>query len=240
MPNVDLNDPNLDVALHNGIFPNAPSTFGQIAANDIRPLVQQTPVERKPTADGNKDHQLESMVKATGQLDLDENGYWDYHGHSSGLSFVRRMRESLGDDLMGPEGQATPFIKSRPMSQVLESPSSNHESPFESTASSVDLPAKHCAIQLCGHALNEASPLLKITHQPTFFGLLDRVYDYGAENGGNTEQKFLPLLYAVLAVGCLFANDEGSTLEKYGYENAIDQGCVVLFLFPSPSRLTKT
>ncbi|KAF2232946.1 hypothetical protein EV356DRAFT_568417 [Viridothelium virens] len=223
MPNVDLSDPNLDVALQNGMFPNAPSTFGQIAAHDIKPHVQAAPPEQKPPSDSSKEYQLESMVKATGQLDLDEDGYWDYHGHSSGLSFVRRMRESLGD-LMGPEGQATPFIKSRPLSQVFESPTSNNESPLESTSSMVDLPAKHCAIKLCGHALYDATALLKVVHQPTFFRLLDRVYDYGVENIGNTEQKFLPLLYAVLALGCLFASDEDSTLEKYGYENAIDQG----------------
>lgn len=223
MPNVDLSDPNLDAALQNGILPNAPATFGQLPPRDIKPPAQPAQADRKPPTDTNKDHQLESMVKATGQLDLDEDGYWDYHGHSSGLSFVRRMRESMGD-LMGPEGQATPFIKSRPLSQVFESPTSNHESPFDSSSSGVDLPAKHCAVQLCNHALNDASALLKVVHQPTFFRLLDRVYDYGAENGGNSEQRFLPLLYAVLALGCLFSSDEDSTLEKYGYENAIDQG----------------
>ncbi|KAL9094054.1 MAG: hypothetical protein Q9165_003724 [Trypethelium subeluteriae] len=223
MPNVDLSDPNLDVALQNGIFPNAPSTFGQIAAHDVKTHAQPTAPEQKPPSDSSKEYQLESMVTATGQLDLDEDGYWDYHGHSSGLSFVRRMRESLGD-MMGPEGQATPFVKSRPLSQVFESPTSNNESPLESTSSMVDLPAKHCAIKLCGHALYDATALLKVVHQPTFFRLLDRVYDYGVENIGNTEQKFLPLLYAVLALGCLFASDEDSKLEKYGYENAIDQG----------------
>ena len=223
MPNVDLSAPHLDVALQNGIFPNAQSTFGQIAAHDVKPPVQPAVPNQKPASENAKDNQLESMVKATGQLDLDEDGHWDYHGHSSGLSFVRRMRESLGD-LMGPEGQATPFVKSRPMSQVFESPTSNHESPFEPSSLGVNLPAKHCAIQLCGHALNDASALLKVVHQPTFYRLLDRVYDYGEDNGGNIEQKFLPLLYAVLALGCVFASDEDSTLEKYGYEDAIDQG----------------
>ncbi|KAI9663980.1 MAG: hypothetical protein M1821_007471 [Bathelium mastoideum] len=223
MPNVDLSDPHLDVALQNGMFPNVQSTFGQIAAHDSRPPVQPAATEQKPQQENSKDNQLESMVKATGQLDLDENGYWDYHGHSSGLSFVRRMRESLGD-LMGPEGQATPFVKSRPMSQVFESPVSNQESPFESASSVANLPPKHCALQLCNHALNDATALLKVIHHPTFYRLLDRVYECGEENIGNTEQKFLPLLYAVLALGCLFASDEHSTLEKYGYEDAIEQG----------------
>ena len=223
MPNVDLSDPNLDGALQNGILPNLPSNFGQVLPHDIKPCPVSAQADRKPPTDTGKENQLESMIKATGQLDLDEDGYWDYHGHSSGLSFVRRMRESLGD-LMGPEGQATPFIKSRPLSQVFESPTSNQESPFESSSSGVELPAKHCAVKLCNHALNDASALLKVIHQPTFFRLLDCVYAHGAENGGNSEQKFLPLLYAVLALGCVFASDENSPLEKYGYEDAIDQG----------------
>ncbi|KAI9702736.1 MAG: hypothetical protein M1820_006120 [Bogoriella megaspora] len=226
MPNVDLNDPNIDIALQNGIFPNAQSTFAQPAAHDTRlPAPNQQESKMQPS-DSSKDPRLESMVRATGQLELDEDGYWDFHGHSSGLSFARGLRESLGD-LMGPDTRGTPFVKPRqlrPLSAAFESPTSNHESPFESATSAADLPSKRCALQLCGHALNDASALLKVIHQPSFYRLLDRVYEVGPDNGGNAVQKFLPLLYSVLALGCLFSSAQESTLEKYGYENAIDQG----------------
>ena len=109
------------------------------------------------------DTNLESMVRAVAQLDMDEQGHWDYHGHSSGLSFVRRMREQLGD-IMGQEGQATPFVKTRPMSQVLESPKSGADSPAGdiSPAAGTDLPQLEYAREICSYTVNDAAVLLRV------------------------------------------------------------------------------
>ncbi|KAG9870943.1 hypothetical protein KCV05_g23255, partial [Aureobasidium melanogenum] len=174
-----------------------------------------------------KDTNLESMVRAIGQLELDEQGNWDYHGHSSGLSFVRRMREQLGD-LLGPESKATPFVKSRPMSQVFDSPRSlNPESPGFSVDGAVpgtDLPSKDVARDLCETAITDASVLMRSIHVPTFWASFDRMYNTPYENYTNQDHKFLPLLYSTMSVGCLFGSDEQSPLNQAGYETAIDQG----------------
>jgi hypothetical protein len=202
MPNIDLNDPNLESKLQQGLLTPSPS------------IVNGTPIVG--------DAHLESMVKATGQLDLDEQGNSEYHGHSSGLSFVRRMREQFGD-VMGPEGQATPFIKSRPISQVFDSPRSNIDSPWDLPPGS-DLPTREIALDLCDNAVNDASSLLRFIHWPTFKKQVDSIYDKASENWGNDENAFLPLLYAAMALGTLFAKVEDSDLDRKGYQNAIEKG----------------
>lgn len=158
-------------------------------------------------------------------MDLDEQGNWDYHGHSSGLSFIRRMREQLGD-IMGPDTVSTPFVKSRPRTQILDSPRSNNlDSPSPSSPGfGSDLPPRDVAYQLCANAVNDAAVLLRVLHQPSFWKSFDHMYSMPAENYGNDEYKFLPLLYSVMALGTLFGTDENSCLNQSGYEAAIMQG----------------
>lgn len=214
IPDADLNDPNLEVKLQQGRFTPSP------------PIAPINPINGMPGAvqaqDLSADAHLESMVKSTGQLDLDEQGNLEYHGHSSGLSFVRRMREQLGD-MMGPEGHATPFVKSRPISQVFDSPRSSTESPWDPPAGT-DLPTREVAYELCDNAINDAGALLRIVHWPTFKKQFDAVYDKLPEAWGNDENAFLPLLYATMSLGTLFAKDEGSDLDRKGYESAIEKG----------------
>ena len=169
--------------------------------------------------------QLESMVKATGQLDLDEEGNWDYHGHSSGLSFMRRLQQQYGE-FNAPAPSITgssPFAKYRPLSQALESPT---QSPADSThmlPAGTDLPTKKEARVLCDHALVDAGVLLRVVHLPSFYKSMDRIYDISPENYSNAEHTFLPLLYAVLALGTMFSK-RNEDLDHTGYEASIDEG----------------
>ncbi|KAF2114551.1 fungal-specific transcription factor domain-containing protein [Lophiotrema nucula] len=222
-PTLDLNDPSIDAALQNGMLPqmHIAGPRPQQAPHG-HPLSQ--PREELSRAESH-DPQLESMVKATGQLDLDEEGNWDYHGHSSGLSFMRRVQQQFGD-IMAPQG-TSPFIKYRPMSQVFDSPSSAHQSPADSSsnmlAPGLDLPNKKEARMLCDNALIDAGALLRVVHIPSFYKSMDRIYETSPENYENAENQFLPLLYAVLALGTLFSK-KADELDQIGYESAIDEG----------------
>lgn len=222
IPNLDLNDPGIDAAVAQGWIPGAPGKGHPAQANtqgSTRPPLA-------PNTENNKsDTNLESMVRAVAQMDIDEQGNWDYHGHSSGLSFMRRMREQLGD-LMGPDSAATPFVKSRPRSQVLDSPrSTTMESPMmEPSSPGMELPPKDIAQQFCSNAIDDAAVLMKFVHAPTFWQRFERMYSLPSDSWGNAEQHFLPLLYSAMALGCLFGKDEQSNLNRVGYENAIQQG----------------
>ncbi|EME50244.1 hypothetical protein DOTSEDRAFT_68949 [Dothistroma septosporum NZE10] len=217
IPNLDLNDPGIDAAVAQGWIPGAPGKGHPAAAQEQRPA---RPLSA-PHTDKKSDANLESMIRAVAQLDMDETGHWDYHGHSSGLSFVRRMREQLGD-LMGPDTQATPFVKTRPMSQVLDSPRSSGESPMgDFSPVSTDLPPSETARHFCSHALNDAAALLRIVHQPTFWASFERLYSTSPDHYTNEDNTFLPLFYSAIALGCLFGKDDG---HSEGYESAIQQG----------------
>lgn len=219
-PNLDLNDPSLDAHLQNGALPQLltgpPRARQNPADQRVPPRRDQRPREE------NHDPSLESMVKATGQLELDEEGHWDYHGHSSGVSFMRRMKEQFGDIMAPPPGA---FVKYRPMSQILDSPKSAMDSPSDSNLAllGVELPSKADAKQLCEHALIDAATLVRTVHIPSFYQDVDRIYDTPLENYGDAENTFLPFLYAVLALGTLFSQKNTGKNEK-GYESAIEEG----------------
>ncbi|MCJ1389554.1 hypothetical protein MMC18_002411 [Xylographa bjoerkii] len=224
LPDVDLDDPKLG----NAVLPNLHLAAGS------RPRTQGgTSVRSAGTAstavganaEVEKDSLLESMVQRTGSLDLDDRGHWDFHGHSSGLIFLRRMRQQFGDLMGEAEGHGSTFLQTRPEARVFDSPKSATDSPMSSNIPNThDLPSKACGRELCGTALDDACALMRFVHQPTFYTMFDRVYDVPPEQYGNEEHRYLPLVYSVMAVGSLFAKSENSKLEVEGYESATDRG----------------
>jgi hypothetical protein len=198
------------------------------------------PVDASET---DQDGQLRSMIESTGQLDLDEDGQWDFHGGSSGAVFINRMRQQFGGLLGGDKG--TPFLPKLPRpypgsTAVFDSPKSTTDSPFESgLPNTVDLPSREMARALVADSLGCACSLLRFVHEPTFNEMFDRIYDTPVENFGNEENRFLPLLYVVLALGCMFHTDPTEDPNEpvhNTYRAGIDQGyvqhTVSLSLFP--------
>ncbi|KAF2637231.1 hypothetical protein P280DRAFT_521384 [Massarina eburnea CBS 473.64] len=218
IPTLDLNDASIDAHLQSGILPQLPPGMSRQPQN---PRVAQ---RREPDPRPEPDSHLESMVKATGQLDLDEDGNWDYRGHSSGLSFMRRMQQDFGH-IIGEKPSTGLFAKYRTYSQILDSPSSNHPSPADSTnvSAATDLPPKEEARRLCDKALIDAGAMLRVVHLPSFYKSLDRMYETSSENYTNAENSFLPLLYAVLALGALFSDREAEH-NQANYETSIEEG----------------
>ncbi|KAF1941629.1 transcriptional activator Mut3p [Clathrospora elynae] len=221
LPTVDLNDPSIDAHLQSGLLSQLP-----LAAP--RPTVMPMDI-RAPQQHGNPppeempDSHLEAMVKATGQLDLDEEGNWDYQGHSSGLSFMRGLRQF--DDMFQIPLDRSPSLRHRIMSQDPPSPSSALSVAGSSTAlpPGVDLPSKEDARVLCDSAIIEYSAMLRVVHLPTFYKQLDRIYEISPEDYGSADTSFLPLLYAVFALGKLFSeHDEG--FDVAGYDALTDEG----------------
>ena len=225
IPNLDLNDPAIEIAVAQGFIPGLENKMPDLVQSKTQQRQQQQQQQAPPQADaGRKDTNIESMVRAVGQIELDENGNWDYHGHSSGLSFMRGMRERLGD-IMGPDNIATPFAKTRPAPPMIESPRSNHyaESPLEngSSVSGSELPHEDIARQLCQNSIIEVAVLLRTVHTPSFWRSFKRIYSTPAEQYADEDHRFLPLLYSTLAVGTVFGNENDTE-----YELSIEQGYV--------------
>lgn len=217
---MDLNDPNLNAAV----------LQRRQAARTIdssQPAALSTPTT---TDTLEHDAKIRSMIASTGQLDLDDRGNWDFHGGSSGTVFVRQMREQLGG-LLGSEdrGSFLPRV-ARPAraENLFDSPRSATESSFDTTfPGNVDLPSKEVARDLCSNTLNGACCLLRFVHQPTFYEMFDKIYDTPFEEFGNEENRFLPLLYLVLALGYMYEDEPDQSnhdLRQLNYKACIEQG----------------
>ncbi|KAJ5795645.1 transcriptional regulator family: Fungal Specific TF [Penicillium psychrosexuale] len=216
LPNVDLDDPQLDLHATEQKFTAAQKSK---ATEDVKPSGALDPAQ-----EGADEGLLETMVDNSGCLDRDDQGHWDYHGHTSGVLFVRRLRKQLGAaDITAPMARSRPSISAH----MMDSPKSVSESPQDSTLPPThDLPPRAAARRLCHNAIDHACSLMKFVHIPSFFASLERIYDTPPEQFTNQDHSFLPLLYIAIAVGCLFSDDESGqgTLDLAGYEGAIGQG----------------
>ena len=210
VPGIDIDDPKFDAR----------------GVDQIIESAKTNNATKKPDAATKQDDegQIQPMVDRVGSLDIDVDGNWDFHGHSSGFAFMRRFRAQFGEQYL-PDPRI--FAKNR---TTLESPRSGQSSPFESNLSSatVDLPPRELALELTRNTLDDCCALMRPIHRPTFFHRLDSIYETDPDQYSNDQLKFLPLLYLVMGVGCLFSRTEtdNTMLDNKGYKEAIDQGCV--------------
>jgi hypothetical protein len=212
LPGIDLDDPKFDARGVEQLIEN----------NRARLQARQAAAVPKHDEDG----EIEPMVDRVGLLDLDDQGRWDFHGHSSGYAFMRKFRSQFGEQFL-PISNPKLASRTRNISSILESPRSAMSSPFEGTLpTTVDLPSKEAAIELCRATLDDCCALMRPLHRPTFFRRLHAIYATEPEQYTNEHMKFLPLLYVVLGVGFLFAqtDNENSMLEIKDYSEAIEQG----------------
>lgn len=222
LPEINLDDPQFDLHATEQMLVAAKKDKLQQSQPPLRqpapgPQQQPQPAASQENAD---DSMLETMVDSAGCLDLDDQGHWDYHGHTSGVIFLRRLRKQLG----AADMQA-PAIRSRPVPSMLESPRSVGDSPQDALLPPThDLPSRPVARRLCHNAFEDGCSLMRFIHEPSFYATLDRIYDTPVEQYSNEENSFLPLLYIVMSVGCLFSDDGAGTLDVSGYESAIGQG----------------
>ena len=215
MPDVNLDDHNMDPTIQQE-FRNREQARAKLRR------------EQGIFPEKEEETKLLSMIESIGQLDLDDKGGWDYHGTSSGAVFLRRMKENFRG-MLGPAGKV-PFLPrpQRPRGLFnLDSPQSSGSSPFDSTMSNApELPTKESARALCYYSLNCATCLLRTVHLPSFLEMLDRIYEKSGENLTAEETRFLALLYAVMALGCMYNPLDGSLKEAVAYKDALEEGRV--------------
>lgn len=222
-PGVALDDPRFDILLQHGSLHEAGLGTKQLQSHVVQP--------HSGTGGGIQDHDsdLESMVASKGALNQDGKGEYAYYGASSGMNFLRRMSEEFGQmaKAEGHEGSLPSDATLRRMSNVMmEIPgqSDKQEAFSEHDISIDDLPPKGTAMQLIRYALDDACAILPCVHKPSFYQAVDRIFDLPSENYSTQDHRFLPLLYVVIALGCLFAKDGESKLERGGYLSATDEG----------------
>ncbi|KUI62281.1 Activator of stress genes 1 [Cytospora mali] len=216
IPDVDLNDPNLDPAIQQE-FQNRERQRLQAAK------LRQDDVKKTE----QKEARIMSMIETIGQLDLTEGGGWDFRGTSSGAVFLGRMKDHFRG-MLGYDYQSTflPRPNQIPGLLKLDSPQSTSVStPSDSKHLSVyNLPPKERARQLSYCALHCATALLRIVHVPSFFERFERLYEKPAENYDMEDNRFLGLLYAAMAVGCMYNIAEEDIDNQMNYHEATEEG----------------
>ncbi|KAH8668316.1 fungal-specific transcription factor domain-containing protein [Xylariales sp. PMI_506] len=218
MPDVDLSDPNLD--------PSVQQEFRlreQARSKALRKDEAPTPSSSK------SDERLMSMISGVGQLDFDDKGDYDFHGPSSGAVFFRRMKDHfrtlLGRDyhipvLPRPPRHSAVWTVDSPRQAAAALPGNRKAIGPELSP----LPTKTEARQLCGYSFKYATCLLRIVHIPTFYTMLDNIYDRPNGGSGKDEDRDLALLYSVMALGCMYNVKESKDTKRLPYEVATERG----------------
>ncbi|KAH8156648.1 hypothetical protein CIB48_g11596 [Xylaria polymorpha] len=215
MPDVDLNDPDLDPAVQQEFRMREQAR--QKAAS-----AQKKDQAKPPISEG----QLQSMVSSAGQLDLNESGDYDFHGTSSGSVFFKQMKKHFRT-LLGRDYQI-PFMPRPPRPSIvtaLDSPRPSPGSPWAATPNSFvhNLPPKPRAVALCSESLDNATCLLRIVHKPTFYSMLDKLYEKPNDEFGIEDKRNLALAYSAMALGCMYnVADQGMT-NSPPYKKSIDE-----------------
>lgn len=155
------------------------------------------------------------MVTATGRLVLEGKDRWRYNGNASYGAFLERMRVKLGDCAVGLDKSL--LNRNLLMPRFCEC----GESGQSAAERSAGLPSRKVAVALVDAALDDACALDRFIHRPTFNYYLARLYELDPDEYGTDETKYIPLVYSVLALGCLFWERE---LEIFGYEHAARKG----------------
>jgi len=220
LPGLDISSPQFETRI-------LPQLRAAMAAGN-HPLQQNGPMQPNVAFtndsapnEGSQDAVLESMINATGKLDLDDQGNWDYHGHSSGMAYLAMLKKQFGGLMPDNIGKKT-LLKVSKIPPMIDSPRSAADSPMDEAALAGKLlPSKEVAGRLVVYALDHACALMNCVHRPTFEKNMRRLYDTDFSAYEPSDHKFLSLFYLVLAVGCLYSKDE---LKVLGLEQAREEG----------------
>lgn len=220
-PNLDLDDPHLDTTVLSKL--QLPiSNMRSLASTGAKlPESHQTP---HCHASSEQDANLATVLEETGRLALDNMGDWSYQSHGSSAAFVRRLGERFANMSDLSIEDKTTNLRLRGTPDIFESANHLMNPAFEDSSHEfISLPPREIAIELATSALNEACALFNFVHKPSFFSMLEEVYLLNPAQYTDKEHRFLPLLYAVLALGYLFSCNEQV---RSGYTHAISEGYV--------------
>jgi len=140
------------------------------------------------------------------------------------LSFMRGLRQF--DDMFQIPSDDSPSLRYRTMSNDSPSPSNLSIAGSIAGSASVALPSQEEARILCDSAIIQYSAMLRVVHLPTFYKQMARIYETPTESYTSADTSFLPLLYAVLALGKLYSDsDEGASgVNVPTYDALTDEG----------------
>jgi hypothetical protein len=170
-----------------------------------------------PNSVGQRDeNMLETMVQDRVHMKINHKGSIDYRGSSSSFNFVRSMYGNLSK-LLGSGSMEMAGSTAQLSLDDLPFPDLQLDDPF--------LPPRPIARKLYDYLFDHSMVFVHFLHRPTFIKRSEMVYNYYFEQNGpgkNDDKhqtikhsdfsRFLPLLYASFAVGCVYAADDAADI----------------------------
>ncbi|KAK5018571.1 Gypsy retrotransposon integrase-like protein 1 [Cryomyces antarcticus] len=159
---------------------------------------------------------LETMIPVSDSSPMPGEGLSAYRGRFAGLSLLERLR-NLCSRLAG-QAEKRPADSSREdfvYAFDYPSPTSN---PIEPSDGFAILPAKGTILQRVQIAFDQACCLMQFMHQPTVESHIHCIYAIEPEHYTKEDRKFLALLYALLALGTRFAEDDPKGVQSNGVQ----------------------
>lgn len=142
---------------------------------------------------------LQSMIHGEGKLVPGDDDTFDYFGGPSGLVFLDRTKQ------MFHENSAHDHVETlSKMTRIFDAPLPDTAIRSGSASILHHLPPKDAATKLIDVFFNKTYTLFYFLHEPTFRSQAGRIYDVDPIGFCESDHRFMPLFYAVIALGYLF------------------------------------
>ncbi|KAI5459561.1 fungal-specific transcription factor domain-containing protein [Mariannaea sp. PMI_226] len=233
LPNIDLSDPGTLAQIEQEHLDEPGAASG---------TETQANTEDTSTSVSAKNLRFLSLVESKGKLDLTDSGEYDFHGVSSGAAFLSCITQNFPELLSYdsripflPRAQLPaasydsriPFLPRAQLPAVtlpMYLPACSANSWGQASYDYRRLPQRDQVFALCDYSFNRASCILRVVHVPTFYATLERLYKDCPEKYTGEEQKFVGLLFSVIALGSMYDVDEHDSTNPDHYAVAVDRG----------------
>lgn len=185
-------------------LPLAPAMSSTVAVPTVTAPISSYQYPATPSPDNNSNVTQPEIREYGAAYHTIKQGEIEFQGQSGDRTFFQDLKTKLSD-----------WDGSETCSQLLPDMSlSGFFEPNRRISDQVTLPTKELARKLVDAAL-DAQILLPIIHRPSFNVSFNLVYSLDRSEYGKREVLFLPLLYAVLAYGCLFIESDSENQESH-------------------------
>ncbi len=168
--------------------------------------------------------QLENMMDGLGQMgsvDRQNPKKQAFYGGSSGFAFLQKTQGLFSGNERNPVGSSDLSNTAEDaITRVFDSPLPDRPALDTDVPMSQLLPHRRTATKLVKVVFNQAYPLLQLVDQESFQTQTDRIYDLDPIDFEDSDHDFLPLFYAVVAIGFLFSQ---TVHKEYGCRRALSQ-----------------
>ena len=143
-----------------------------------------------------------------------------FYGGSSGFAFLQKTQGLFGGNDNREIDSKMSETANDAITRVFDSPLPDKPALDTDVPMSQLLPHHRTAKKLVQVVFNQVYPLLQLVDQASFQAQTDRIYDLDPIDFEDSDHDFLPLFYAIVAIGFLFSQ---SMHKEYGCDRALSQ-----------------